>query len=67
MAQGFTISEHTLANGLRVVLSPDHSAPTAVVAVYYGIGFRNERISEDVDIGTVRVNYTFGGPAAARY
>jgi predicted Zn-dependent peptidase len=36
------ITYRKLPNGLRVVLSPDHSAPTAVVAVYYGIGFRNE-------------------------
>ncbi len=32
----------TLANGLKVVISEDHSAPTAVVAVYYNIGFRIE-------------------------
>jgi outer membrane immunogenic protein len=32
-----------------------------------GLGFRNERIGEDVDIGTVRVNYTFGGPIVAKY
>jgi zinc protease len=31
-----------LDNGLKVVLSPDHTAPTAVVTVYYGIGFRVE-------------------------
>lgn len=31
-----------LPNGLRVVLSPDHSAPTVCVAVYYRIGFRIE-------------------------
>ena len=31
-----------LDNGLKVVLSPDHTAPTVVVAVYYGIGFRVE-------------------------
>jgi outer membrane immunogenic protein len=29
--------------------------------------FRNERIREDVDIGTIRVNYTFGGPVVAKY
>ncbi len=35
--------EHTtLANGLRVVVSPDHSAPFATVGVYYQIGFRLE-------------------------
>jgi outer membrane immunogenic protein len=27
----------------------------------------NQRISQDIDIGTVRVNYTFGGPAVAKY
>ena len=31
-----------LSNGLKVVLSPDHTAPTVVVAVYYNIGFRIE-------------------------
>jgi len=35
--------EHaTLANGLRVVVSPDRSAPFATVGVYYRIGFRLE-------------------------
>jgi zinc protease len=31
-----------LPNGLRVVLSPDQTAPTVAVAVYYKIGFRIE-------------------------
>jgi predicted Zn-dependent peptidase len=31
-----------LPNGLKVVLSPDHTSPTVVVAVYYNIGFRIE-------------------------
>jgi zinc protease len=31
-----------LPNGLRVVLSPDHTAPTVCVGVYYHIGFRIE-------------------------
>lgn len=31
-----------LPNGLRVVLSPEKSAPLVTVAVYYGIGFRIE-------------------------
>jgi len=35
--------EHTtLANGLRVVASPDRSAPFVTVGVYYRIGFRLE-------------------------
>src|SRR5437763_5335345 len=33
---------YKLTNGLRIVLSPDHSAPTVAVAVYYRIGFRVE-------------------------
>ncbi len=36
------VSYHRLDNGLRVVLSEDNSVPTATVAVYYGVGFRNE-------------------------
>jgi zinc protease len=33
---------YKLPNGLRVVLSPDHTAPTICVGVYYHIGFRIE-------------------------
>ncbi len=42
--QGFQVpvEYHKLDNGLKVVLSPDHTAPTVVVAVYYNIGFRIE-------------------------
>jgi predicted Zn-dependent peptidase len=36
------VEYHKLDNGLRVVLSRDTSSPTAVVAVYYNIGFRIE-------------------------
>jgi zinc protease len=36
------VSYHRLENGLRVVLSEDHTVPTATVGVYYGVGFRNE-------------------------
>lgn len=36
------VETETLANGLRVVISPDHSAPIATVGVYYQIGFRLE-------------------------
>ncbi len=31
-----------LANGLRVVLSRDHSSPTVAIAVYYDVGSRDE-------------------------
>src|SRR5437762_8779928 len=33
---------YKLTNGLRIVLSPDHSAPSATVDVYHRIGFRVE-------------------------
>lgn len=36
------VEYHKLDNGLKVVLSEDHSVPTTTVAVYYGIGFRIE-------------------------
>jgi zinc protease len=36
------VEYHKLANGLRVVLSPDPGSPTVAVAVYYHIGFRLE-------------------------
>jgi zinc protease len=36
------VEYHKLSNGLKVVISEDHSAPTAVVGVYYNIGFRIE-------------------------
>jgi zinc protease len=37
------IEEFTLANGLRVVLSPDPAIPVVSIAVYYDVGSRNER------------------------
>jgi predicted Zn-dependent peptidase len=36
------VEYYKLPNGLKVVLSRDQTTPTAVVAVYYNIGFRNE-------------------------
>src|SRR5438874_77750 len=33
---------YKLTNGLRIVLSPDHSAPTVAVGIYYRIGLRVE-------------------------
>ncbi|HEY0170965.1 MAG TPA: pitrilysin family protein [Pyrinomonadaceae bacterium] len=38
-----TVERYTLGNGLRVVLSEDHSVPVVSVAVYYDVGSRNER------------------------
>jgi zinc protease len=36
------VEYYKLPNGLRVVLSPDHSTPTVVLGLYYNIGFRIE-------------------------
>ncbi len=43
-AQSFHVpfKQFTLDNGLRVVLSEDHTAPVVGVAVYYDVGSRNE-------------------------
>ena len=43
-ASDYSVDVHyeTLENGLRVVVSPDDTAPLATVAVYYDIGFRIE-------------------------
>src|SRR3979411_293029 len=36
------VEYYRLPNGLKVVISEAHMAPTVTVAVYYGIGFRVE-------------------------
>jgi predicted Zn-dependent peptidase len=41
-APAIPVQYHKLDNGLKVVLSEDHTAPTATVAVYFNIGFRIE-------------------------
>ncbi len=43
-ASGFSVpvEYYKLKNGLKVALSPDKTAPTVAVAVYYNIGFRIE-------------------------
>ncbi|MCA1592391.1 MAG: insulinase family protein [Acidobacteria bacterium] len=37
------IEQYALENGLRVILSEDHSVPVVSVAVYYDVGSRNEK------------------------
>jgi predicted Zn-dependent peptidase len=36
------VEYYKLPNGLRVVLSPDHSVPVSTIGIYYNIGFRIE-------------------------
>jgi outer membrane immunogenic protein len=61
------------APGWSVAAEYDHlfmgsNGVTFAAAPVLGIGFtRTDNIKQDVDMGTVRVNYTFGGPIAAKY
>jgi predicted Zn-dependent peptidase len=43
IAQSIVFKQTTLKNGLRVILSEDHAAPTYSVAVTYNAGSRDER------------------------
>ena len=38
----YPIVEHTLSNGLRVIASPDHGAPSVAVNLWYDVGSRDE-------------------------
>jgi zinc protease len=40
---GITFTDNTLKNGLRVIVSEDHTAPTVSVAVTYNVGSADER------------------------
>src|SRR5204863_147494 len=42
-AQSVKFTEHKLKNGLRIILSEDHSAPTYSISVTYNVGSRDER------------------------
>jgi predicted Zn-dependent peptidase len=41
-APTYSLARTTLGNGLRVLFSPDHSAPVVGIAVYYDVGMRSE-------------------------
>jgi zinc protease len=43
IGQTVKFTEHKLKNGLRVILSEDHSAPTYSISVTYNAGSRDER------------------------
>ena len=34
--------KHTLANGMRVIFSPDNAVPVVTVYIVYGVGARDE-------------------------
>ncbi len=39
----YPIFEHTLDNGLRLVVSPDHATPSVAVNLWYDVGSRHEQ------------------------
>src|SRR5690348_5075517 len=38
----FPVSTHTLKNGMKVVVQPEHSIPNVALYIFYRIGSRNE-------------------------
>jgi zinc protease len=38
----FPVSSHTLKNGMKVLVQPDHSIPNVALYIFYRIGSRNE-------------------------
>ncbi|WP_256840965.1 M16 family metallopeptidase [Ornithinimicrobium cryptoxanthini] len=43
MSLDYPIASRTLDNGLRVLVSPDHTVPTVTVNIWVGVGSRHER------------------------
>src|SRR5437667_11044757 len=43
VGESVKFTEHKLKNGLRIILSEDHSAPTYSISVTYNAGSRDER------------------------
>src|ERR1700761_4531438 len=62
--------EFGFAPNWSVGLEYDHlfmgSRSVAFPATFTAVG-RTDTIKQDIDMGTVRINYTFGGPVVARY
>lgn len=42
----YPIHQRVLGNGMRVVISPDHSVPIVAVNLWYDVGSRDERVGE---------------------
>jgi outer membrane immunogenic protein len=62
--------EFGFAPGWSVAVEYDHlfmgSSSLNIINTFGGFD-RTDSIKQDVDMGTVRVNYTFGGPVVAKY
>jgi outer membrane immunogenic protein len=62
--------EYNIVQGWSVAIEYNHlfMASSSNNLINFMGGFdRTESIKQDVDMGTVRVNYTFGGPRATQY
>ena len=62
--------EYGFAPNWSVAVEYDHlfmGRSSSNIITPAGVFDRTERIQQDVDMGTVRLNYTFGGPVVARY
>ncbi|MGC1485481.1 MAG: pitrilysin family protein [Candidatus Acidiferrum sp.] len=42
-SQEFPVATHTLKNGMKVLVQPDHNIPNVALYIFYRIGSRNER------------------------
>ncbi|MGJ4946611.1 outer membrane protein [Bradyrhizobium sp. HKCCYLS1011] len=65
-----TGAEFGFAPGWSVAIEYDHlfmGSSSSNLYNTFGRFDRTQSIKQDVDMGTVRVNYTFGGPLVARY
>ena len=62
----YPITEHTLDNGLRVIASPDHGAPSVAVNLWYDVGSRARGARPDGVRAPVRARDVPGlGPRAS--
>jgi outer membrane immunogenic protein len=63
--------EFGFAPGWSVGIEYDHlfmgSRNVSLTTPAFGILTRTDSIKQDVDMGTVRINYRFGGPVVAKY
>lgn len=53
-AQTFEVKTHTLKNGMKILVQPDHTIPNVALFIFYRIGSRNERP------GTTGLSHFFG-------
>jgi outer membrane immunogenic protein len=62
--------EYGFAPNWSVALEYDHlfmGRSSSNILTPAGVFDRTESIRQDIDMGTVRLNYTFGGPVIAKY